>query len=118
MKKIKFTPLEWEIIEHRLDAPCAIADALLYTCDENDNVVEWFDWNKTNDRASEITKDSFKWDDEHDREIILDCISGSTYCSELESQLKKGYITKGRYSVLKRAINSLYKKTGVLISVS
>jgi hypothetical protein len=118
-KDIKFTPLEWEILQHRLDVPCAIADALFETYDEKtDSIIDdprWT-WDNVHDRAETLTQENIDLDNELDMAILYDAIDGSTYFCNMKEALDFGEISKGKYMSYHKAANSIENKTGVRLS--
>jgi len=115
-----FTPTEWEIIEHRLACPDAIAQALTDGDDEcpatlteytEDFVEKWATalWN--NPQHIDLN-------DDLDRAIIIDCLEGSTFFCDMTDAVALGEISKGKYLAYCKASRSLEKRFKVEIPTS
>ena len=116
MKPINFTPAEWEIIVHRLSASDVIAECLADVVDENGVLVEWYDFETTEKRCLDISRNgqtAINWSSQHDRDIVEDAITGSMYCCDLLDAVAFGEITRGKYLAIMKAAKSIESKTGL-----
>jgi len=114
---MKFTPREWEIIKHRLEASGAIADALTdYTPGEKPAV--FVSWQDVQDRADKLCiRNPVYFDilDTIDQKIICDACDGSTFFSDIDDAVENGELSRGDALAFHRAANSLEKKLKVQI---
>lgn len=74
---INFTPGEWRIIEHRLAAPDAIADALTDAAEGEEPVLP-VHRDEIDDAARTMTGPDVTLVDDIDLEVLRDAIEGST----------------------------------------
>jgi len=108
---MKLTPSEWEIINHRLGAPDAIAECLV------GSEGFYYSHEQTVDRAMAIeSPDDIDWSSELDREIIQDCCLGCTLFGDMEDAVALGEVTKGWAMAMHKAAKSLEVKTGAMVT--
>lgn len=102
---MKLTPLEIEILKHRLEVPDCIAQSLDADTGDVDKVCKLL-------LASLATGEL---DDEQDynlplgRDILAECVEASTYCGAMTDE------SPAKYRAAQRAAESLAKKVGKLI---
>jgi len=100
---MKLTPLELEIVKHRLEVSDAIAECL-----EHDG----FDYDEVVARADALEKDFTLYDDSKmDRAILADCCDGSTYFGSAEHWSSAMY-KRRRYA----AARTLGEKVGTRVA--
>ena len=108
MSKINgITSVQWEILEHRLGVPEAIADALKDT-------YGW-SWIAVEERAYQIWYHGRKeiiWDCKVDREIIKDALDGSTYFAMEEEIISEGEQTRSQIEYRKKVGQQLAEQLG------
>jgi hypothetical protein len=114
--KLRFTPMERDLILHRLGVPDALADCL---SDETGDDTARFDWRAVHDAADRMRcalEKSFELDtgtlSDLQRAILTDCIDGSTwFCgSGPEDALACGEITKSQYRTRLKATETCTAK--------
>jgi hypothetical protein len=111
---VTLTPLERDIIKHRLEVPDAIADAVDSTLEEigaclnDDEFADCIQY-VTDQIEGEFFPQQFgnvEW------EILEDCVLGSTYVAAAESDL--GFdVSQQKLNAIYRAYESLCKKLGL-----
>lgn len=105
-----FTPLEWEIIEHRLEIPDCIVECIAsedpedqkYHPDDVYLVAECLlkkDWLSAYAHSAEITA-----------AVLEDAINGSTFFGSIDLAVAEGDITQQKMNAYVRAANSIMKK--------
>lgn len=102
---MRFTPMEWEIIDHRLGVPDAIAEALEedFPGVHPDTIM---------DRCYAICMCGCVPDDLDDklsRYIIWDCVDGSTFMDGVDDAYPDE-LTQQKVAAYRRAMNSLERK--------
>lgn len=105
---MKLTKKEWEIIEHRLGAPDAIAEVL--------KEEKGYDYNDVFNRVHgllEKGQDCVDWNCKKDNDIIKDCCDGCTIFCDIQDAVSHGEISKGGMMNLFKAAKSLSEKIGV-----
>ena len=102
-----FTKSEWRILEHRLEVPDAIADAI----SDSDE----YDYEEVFSRAEKLLRGSIKNFNSLDLAILRDCCEGSTFFCNAEDAVALGEISKGDLLASYRAAISLENKVGALI---
>lgn len=103
---MEFSKTEWEIIDHRLSVPDAIADAL----------EEQFDWQLIEDRARDIHEKGqteIDWSSEIDVEVVKESLEGSTFFADIEEEKISGKLNKGQIMSYYKAAYSLEEKLNV-----
>jgi len=114
MKRLELTPVEFEIIHHRLTLWDALADCLADT-------FEW-DWQKVYDAVSDFEamlrsaakSGAVKIDveslSEIEREALRDCVDGSTWFASAEDAVASGEISRGKLLAHQRLAIAIEKK--------
>lgn len=108
---LQTTEREWAILEHRLGVPDSIADVLSYEYGHNRDKVE---------QVVEILRQK-KWDEANNispeivREVLKDCIEGSTYFCDIDDAVEIGEISRGDMLADFRAGHSLVEKVSEAI---
>lgn len=101
-----FTKPEWDIIEHRLQVPDAIADSL----------SEIYNYNIVFNRACKIQESKiFDLKNSLDYEIIRECCEGSTFFADIEESKIEGSLTKGQIMSYYKAAYKLEEKLGLKV---
>jgi hypothetical protein len=113
---MKFTPLEYELIEDRLGLGDCIAECLTDIGD-NDMPVVWQSFETVDIRANQLHESGFfsrEFDMNElyplDKEILRDAIEGATIMADKDALVDQDGI--GKWASMVRAKNSLEKKTG------
>lgn len=101
---MRLTKTECQIIEHRLEVPDCIADALEHLYSRETIYSEVKKLHQTI-RSNELTLET-----DIEREIIDDCLSGSTFFCGAEDAIATGELSKGQYMAWHKAANSLETK--------
>jgi hypothetical protein len=97
--KFFFTPGEAQIIDHRLEVPDALAEALELDSDYVYDVCLNFE--------TQLKAGFLEYKTENEKAIFEDCIEGSTVFGNYD------YMEPAEKGALNRAVNSIEKKTGV-----
>ena len=114
--KIKLTDSEWGILEHRLDLADCLADCLHNDDDatEGENEENWQRvyeaadaLNRKISQTKTIDVDALT---ELDKEILADCLDGSTFFCDSEDAVKNGDWSRQQLNALQRAGRSLQQK--------
>lgn len=103
-REMRFTPTEWKIISHRLEAGDGIAECL----DKHDP-------EEVAERAYDLMvggQDAVDWDSLLDRDIIVDCCEGCTLFADIEDEVAVGNMSRGEALALYRAAKSIEDKLG------
>jgi len=113
---MKFTPLEYELIEDRLGLGDCIAECLS-DCHPEDDPVVWQSFETIDGRAHDLLESGFfkeefdmKTLDILDREILRDAIEGATIMADKDACVDQVGI--GKWTSMVRAMNNIEKKTG------
>lgn len=116
MKTIRLTPTEIEILQHRLEVPETIADALEEEHDREtvERCAESLRYYLKNCREIVLGQDAVA------DAILADCCNGSTFFGSSEDAVALGEITRGKLLNWQRAAASLEKKfesAGINVSI-
>ena len=113
---MKFTKLELEIINDRLEVPDAIADNLH---DEHGDGTNWdlaLDVvNRAVDRFNADGWDHLSGDFTY---VLRNAIEGSTFFAELDDSVACGEISRGKALAYYRAAKSIERKTGWSVNLT
>lgn len=114
---IRFTPSEWEIIEHRLSEPDAIAEALTDHCDGEDPVVQESP-QEVRDAACKMAIEgpTVMLTTTLQRAILADACDGSTFFASMEDE--EDAATTGKWLRHAKAIERKLAKFGISVSVA
>ena len=112
---IKLTNTEWEILEHRLGVSDCIADALYdFGLTEAENEERWTQVQDAADALYDSLGSAREIDTgaltEIDREILADCLSGSTFFADLDDAVHYGDLTRGKALAIRKAGRSIERK--------
>jgi hypothetical protein len=99
---LKLTKLEREILEHRLEVPDCIAEFLEADFDEVYAACQQI-------AAGEISDSPLV------RDILADCVEGSTFCGTMIGAVDDGDVTRAQYRAATRAAHSLARKIGAIV---
>ena len=106
---MKFTPTEWEIIDHRLGAADSSAECL---SDEPDDAPADFDTLLEVCRDLEKIGGDIPDPTELQLEVIYDCCCGCTFFADIWDEVALGNLSRGKVLAWFRAATSLEKKLG------
>ena len=114
MEMVKFTNSEWEIINHRLEAPDAIAECFIDS-----------DWNNYShdlvaDRAGILSRGGqheINWNSKLDMDILEDCCLGCVMFSDMQDAVLIGEVKKGWAMNAYKAAKSIERKTGWEVTI-
>lgn len=102
---LSISPIEWEIIEHRLDVPDALAGALSDTFGWDESEIEasanrfkFLPHDGLGNRLIDVTTLT-----EIDREVLKDCLEGSTFFADMDDEVALGNMTKGKKLAYRKA---------------
>lgn len=113
---IELTDNEWGILEHRLDLADCLADALHNDDDatESENEANWqrvysaaAALNSTIGQTKTIDVDALT---QLDKEILADCLDGSTFFCGAEDAVKNGDWSRQQLAAMQRVGRSLERK--------
>lgn len=110
---MRLTKLEMEILRHRLEVPDAICDAL---CDvEPSYPYEGSLGDEIDSITRRVTAGHWGGLSECEKDILEDCIDGSTFLAVHLDMANDGVISRQKFQSVERAINSLGEKASSLI---
>jgi len=101
---MQFTKTEWEILEHRLDCPECLGEALEFSMEWDKETIQYVSWMMRERGRKNIPVDKER------KEILVDCCEGSTFFAGMEEAVMDGTINKGKELAYIRAANSLEEK--------
>lgn len=112
---IKLTNSEWEILEHRLAISDCIADALYdFGLTKDENEARWTQVQEAADALNSSLRSTraiaVEALTEVDREILADCLSGSTFFADLDNAVHYGELTRGKALAIRKAGRSIERK--------
>ena len=109
MKEMRLTPLEMEILQHRLDVPCAIAEVLMADWDE----FTADGYSEVEDAINAMTIDKetglVQWETELQQLIIHDCVIDDVYVDAAQDNIGVE-ISQQKFNAIRRAKESLEEK--------
>lgn len=114
---MRISPLEWEILEHRLAVGDCIAESLTDILPDEEPLTA-FSPEEIEIRAGELWRnpDIINWKSDLDIEILENCCTSCTFFADIDEAVGYGELTKGKAAAYKRAANSLGKKLGVEVA--
>ncbi len=104
---VRFSALEWEIIEHRLCMSDCLHDALV---DDGQYTVAQIDA-----ACAAINPQDTDLSNPVVRAVLVDCCDSSTFFSGLQDAVATGEVSPRRAAALRRARAGLMRKLGVSI---
>lgn len=109
---ISISPIEWEIIEHRLEASDAIADCLNETfgyereeVEASANGLRYLPKDGMGNQLIDVENLT-----EIDREVLKDCLDGCTFFADMDDEVALGRMSKGKRLAYRKAAISISDK--------
>jgi hypothetical protein len=106
--KLKFTPIESEILRHRLQMSDSMYEVMLDSIDE----VPWT-LDQVDERAAKLCQTEgieFDLSNDLDRWMLEDCVDGSTFVANIAESRSFGEISKGMALAYFKAAKTIEKK--------